>query len=251
MKILSFQARISAYSELDSIVKKIERKLETSKADSLIMPEKWLNTVLEEKSAEYRRVMDMFTNISDSFSCLVIPGSFSVERSYGLFNSAPVFYKGELKGYQDKISLFGPEKSKYRSGNELKVFRAQNIAFGIAVCYDLDFPYYVKVQVRQGARIIFNPSLILKRYREMWHLYVKLRSLENRVPVVSVNSISDPLGGGSLATHMTQDDSAVLLNYTNAGRSVSMLSEIDLESHIPMIERRMLEDPGEYSTGHI
>ncbi len=250
MKILSFQARVSAYSELNSVVKKIERKLEISKADTLVMPEKWLNTVLKEKSPEYRNVVDLFTDISASFSCLVIPGSFSVERANGLFNSSPVFYRGELLGHQDKLSLFGPERSKYRSGKEIEVFHARNIAFGIAVCYDIDFPYYVKVQIRNGARIIFNPSLILRRYKEMWHLYVKLRSLENRIPVVSVNSISDPLGGGSLATHMIQDDSAVLLGLTNAGKNLSMISDIDLESHIPMIEKRMLEDPGEYAAGH-
>ena len=46
--------------------------------------------------------------------------------------------------------------------------------------------------------VIFNPSLIRKDFHREWHLYVKTRSLENRIPVISINSISDDFMGEAM-----------------------------------------------------
>ncbi len=248
-KILALQTRISGYNSLDPITKSISRQMEKVHADAVLMPEKWMNITLVENSVEYNNVMRSFAGISASHSCILIPGSFAIRREGGTLNSSPAFYNGDLLGFQDKISLFGSEKSGFTGGNDIKVFRAGNASFGVAICYDLDFPYFVKMQVRRGSRILFNPSLILKRYHSMWHLYVKLRSLENRIPIVSVNSVTEPLGGGSISTSMLQEDMAVVLKYIKAGKRASMVSEIDLDAHRMMIERRMLEDPGKYDLG--
>ena len=80
----------------------------------------------------------------------------------------------------------------------------------------------------------------------MWHLYVKGRSLENRIPIISVNSSSEPLGGNSLGTSLVELDSGVILESHMAEQSV-LSYEIDMSRIDNMIENRMNEDPGKYS----
>jgi len=250
LKVLSFQTPISEYRALSSVLYRMERKMNSVNPDAVVMPEKWLNMVLVENSPEYDAVLGRFREMSSSYSCVLIPGSFAIIRESGLYNSSPVFYHGDLLGFQDKITLFGRENSEFKGGEIVRVFSAGRLNFGVTVCYDLDFPYFAKIQVRSGAEILFNPSLILKPYHKMWHLYVKLRSLENRVPIVSVNSMSPPLGGDSISTFMLQEDLAVILKYSNARMKASILSEIDIDSHKAMIKKRMIEDPGQYSLNY-
>ena len=153
---------------------------------------------------------------------------------------------GRILGWSDKISLYRIEKNEYSQGREISVFEADGIKFGVAVCYDLDFPYYTKIAIRKGARILFNPSLIIKQFHEMWHIYVRGRSLENRIPVISVNSSSEPLGGNSLGTSFVQLERGVILESQMAKQSV-LSYELDMSGIDDMIESRMNEDPGKYS----
>lgn len=220
--------------------------LKKQRPDILLLPEKWILEKYDEVGGNLEQILDVFRNLSSRYRATIVPGSYSVVRGEKLFNSAPVIVEGEVQGWSDKISLFRRELDNYASGSEIKVFKTGSLVFGVPVCYDLDFPYYSKMAVGMGARFLLNPSLIPKQFHKMWHIYVRGRSLENRLPVISINASSEPLAGGSIATSMQEADGGVLLQESRP-KGHTLLLEFDYESTSELIERRRLEDPGKYS----
>ncbi len=247
LRITGIEAILSSHDEaLKAIDGDFMRIIEENRPDFLVLPEKWIMEKYMEGSSGLSKILEFFQNMSKEFDMTIIPGSFSIFRNGSLYNTSPVIANGKVLGWSDKISLYRIEKNEYSPGRDICVFESRGIKFSVAVCYDLDFPYYTKIAIRKGARILFNPSLIIKQFHEMWHLYVKGRSLENRIPIISVNSSSEPLGGNSLGTSLVELDRGVILESHMAEQSV-LSYEIDMSRIDNMIENRMNEDPGKYS----
>ena len=246
MRIVSVQAPRCGISSAAGYASALARELEAIDPDLVVLPEKWVTDRLEQDSADLWAILGVFMDLSSSNGSSVVPGSFSIIRESKLYNSSPFIRNGRVQGFQDKISPYRNERSIYEPGKDISVFDAGSIKIAIAVCYDLDFPYYTKVAVARGARMLVNPSLIVKEFHEMWHIYVRGRSLENRIPVVSVNSLSDPFGGGSMITWMDYTDSGVLLKSTECNTASVTLAEIDEKRVDGPLLARFDEDPGEY-----
>lgn len=249
IKIAGMEMSLSSHEEaIDLIRHRISTYIAKEKPDFLVLPEKWVMQRYDENSESLSGIMDMLCDLSDRNDCTIVPGSFSISRKGKLYNSAPVISAGKIMGWSDKISLYRIEKNEFSSGKSIEVFEASGIGFSVAVCYDLDFPYYTKIAIRKGARLLINPSLIHERFHDMWHIYVAGRSLESRIPVLSINSSSPPLSGGSVGTVLEEEEGGVMLKKIKAVKSILSYT-IDMDKTIPMIEKRMSEDPGIYSIG--
>ncbi len=212
----------------------------------IVMPEKWIKDLIDMDSPEYVKLISILESISERSDCAIVPGSFSLKESGTVYNAAPMIYSGELQGWQKKISLFKMEKEAYAPGNEMELFDICGIKVGIAVCYDIDFPYYAKKLVSGGCDLIVNPSLIHSEFTDMWHLYIRARSLENRVPIVSVNSISDPFFGNSIVVDPYSFDFGSKIRDHMCERSQVSMFDINPEQTFQMRNDRIKEDPGKY-----
>ena len=239
--------RMSIDEAYEYVSGKLEESLKGTEYDVLLMPEKWINGNIEEAAEGIGRIIRHFTELSRDTGSVIVPGSFSVYRNGKLFNSAPVIFNGKILGWQDKIALFREEKKYYTQGKEIRVFDAAGLKIGVAVCYDADFPYFTKVAVSKGAEIMLNPSLIVKKFHDMWYIYIKSRSLENRVPYVSVNSISDPFYGSSIITRPEPYDFGVKLYYETFSDETVIKSRVNISTLRDLISTRFQEDPGSYS----
>ncbi|MEM0157306.1 MAG: carbon-nitrogen hydrolase family protein [Thermoplasmataceae archaeon] len=246
MRIASVQAPRCGKSSAAGYAASLAHELEILEPDLVVLPEKWVTDHFDQNSAELWDILGVFMDMSASSGSSIVPGSFSIVRDNKMYNSSPFIRSGQLQGFQDKISPYRNERSLYEPGTNISIFDAGPIRISIAVCYDLDFPYYAKVAVARGARMLVNPSLILKEFHEMWHIYVRCRSLENRIPIVSVNSLSVPFEGGSLVTWMKYTDAGVLLKDSGPSRTSISISEIDEGSVEGPLVSRFNEDPGEY-----
>jgi len=247
IKLAGMEMSLSSHDgAIDLIKHRISPFLAKEKPDFMVLPEKWVMQRYDEQSEQLNQVLDTFCELSQENGCTIVLGSFSVVRKGKLYNSSPVISEGKIIGWSDKISLYRTEKNEFTTGRSINVFQSSGIKFSVAVCYDLDFPYYTKVAIRKGARILFNPSLIHESLHGMWHIYVTGRSLENRIPILSVNSSSPPLGGGSIGTFLDEEEKGVRIRKTKAAKSVISYT-VDMQATSSMIERRMQEDPGIYS----
>ncbi len=229
MKIRGIQTKRMA---LDEALKYLT-SLKADPDEILVLPEKFITTKVMKN--ELDRILD-----SLKMNNTVILGSVSYLDRF-LFNRTFIIRNKQIIGWQDKINLYRAEATKYTPGNELKVFYMGTYRAGILVCYDLDFPDYARMLFRAHCDIIFNPSLIRKDFHREWHWYVKTRSLENRIPIISVNSISDDFMGDSIITYPVKEEGGVRINITE-DKSDDILCSIDTGAYSTSREERLREE---------
>lgn len=191
---------------------------------------------------------DVFNHLTElSRHITLIAGSMLVRDQDSLYNRSYVFSHGRQVGYQDKIVPFAREKSRLSPGRVIKVFTVSGLTFTVAVCYDIDFPFYAKLSAINGARIIFNPSLIRSDFHPEWHTYIKARSLENRINIISVNSRHELFKGDSLSVSPYIESDAVRLETEEYGLKHSAITNTKLKDVDDKYRSRIAEDPGIYS----
>ena len=105
--------------------------------------------------------IDLYRGLAADSGMLLVPGSFLLDVGNGRYrNRADVFTPDGGHDWQDKLQLTGFEKGAaiIDGGDALRVFEYRGLRFGIAVCYDIEFPLPVRAQVEAGARLILAPS---------------------------------------------------------------------------------------------
>ncbi|WMT50674.1 MAG: carbon-nitrogen hydrolase family protein [Ferroplasma sp.] len=207
--------------------------LDPESDEIIVLPEKFITEKIDGNSLGM--ILD-----SIKFNNTIILGSLSYVDRF-LFNRSFIIKDRKIMGWQDKINLYRAEATKYTPGSELKVFNMAGYRAGILVCYDLDFPDYARMLFREHCDIIFNPSLIRKDFHREWHLYVKTRSLENRIPVISINSISDDFMGDSIIAYPHREEGGVRLDIIEDKRD-DILYSIDTDAYAASREERLREE---------
>lgn len=112
------------------------------------------------------------------------------ERTLGkVYNAGVLISPNGLVGKCRKMHLFKWEKKLFQPGEEIKVFRTDIGTFGIAICYDFEFPEYTRTLALKGANVILYLSAEMSPYEEQHDTYVKARALENCVFIVGSNRV--------------------------------------------------------------
>lgn len=247
MKAIMVQSRRTNLETASAYIDRLRDDIPRSSGSVIVMPEKWITDEIEFGSTSHSSLMETFREFSLDKDCIFIPGSLNVREGDTLKNRAYIFERGKYLGLQDKISLYRMESGRFTPGKKIEAFDCRHFKLGVSVCYDLDFPYYTKVMAERGVTVLANPSLIVSKYHRMWHIYVRGRSLENRIPVISVNSLSEPFRGNSIITGMRDEGDGIVLEEENAGSEEIYYSELDY-SYLPeLVRKRREEDPGVYA----
>lgn len=151
-------------------------------AQLVLLPEKWVKSLDELPLQEFQRLALKYTSY-------IIPGA--VDDGVSIV-SPIIDSNGSIKGIAKKIHLFGSEKGKYLPGNKAVLFSHGGIKFGIAICYDADFPEVIRNMFMKGMEILLVPSKIHYKGINIWKEYLRIRSLENRIAVVNANAYEPP-----------------------------------------------------------
>ena len=72
------------------------------------------------------------------------------------------------------------------------------------ICYDMVFPKVANTLVKKGAQVLLSPSRIVRRGIKPWQMYVQVRSLENRIPILAANVENQRFGGNSLIVDLSR-----------------------------------------------
>ena len=62
----------------------------------------------------------------------------------------------------------------------------------------------------KGADVLFSPSRIIRRGITPWHMYVQVRALENRVPILAVNVQNQRFGGKSIIVDLIEKEGVMI-----------------------------------------
>jgi len=220
------------YSSNEQALKKVSQSLKSlgrKETDIVTLPEQWLKN---NRISDFDKEFSDFKKIAKDYSMTVITGAFYERKKYRFVISSPVIGpKGEIIGTQEKIHPFDYEQKLVKPGRETKVFQT-NCKFGIIICYDMVFSDVANSLVKKGAEVLFSPSRIVKRGIQPWQLYVQVRALENRVPILASNVENNRYGGKSIIVDLVEDDGIVLpIKETELKGEKSKTKEFDLRKY--------------------
>ena len=153
---------------------------------------------------------------------------------------------GRLLGYQDKVHLYGAEKTVASPGSQYNVLQTSLGKLGIMICYDGMFPEAARTLALKGADLILSPSRIGYVALDPWVMYLRIRALENRLPIVAPNIFRPPrfMGGSLIVDLSPQPDGRVVLPKlvaaAGAGEKI-ITADVDIEQAIKLRRERFLD----------
>ena len=209
-------------------ISKILKKLGRLNTDIVCLPEQWLRN---NEISDFEKEFSEFRKIAKEFSMTVIPGAFyEITKNRTSIVSPIIGPNGEFIGKQEKIHPFDYERDNVTPGKEAKIFNTA-CRFGVIICYDMVFPNVANTFVKKGAQVLFSPSRIVKRGIEPWKMYVQIRALENRTPILAANVQSHKFGGDSLIVDMTENNKVMTTKITKLEGECGISKEFDLKKY--------------------
>jgi len=126
----------------------------------------------------------------------ILVGSGPVRKASGHYvNAAQLVTPEGNVGEQEKLIMTPFERDwGMTAGSKLRVFNTQIGSFGIAICYDSEFPLLVRAQAEAGAEVVLIPSCTervsgFNRVRTG----AMARALENGIATVQSPTVGDAL----------------------------------------------------------
>lgn len=132
--------------------------------------------------------MAMVAREADIAICYGFP-----ERDYGegkeIYNSMSVINRqGELVATYRKAHLFGKEEHRlFTAGDELAVVELDGWKFGLAICYDVEFPELIRSLALAGAEAVIVPTALMEPYDFVARQLVPTRAIENQLYLAYAN----------------------------------------------------------------
>ena len=252
VKIASFQIKLRNIQENFEKIKEQGEKLKDENVEILCLPEKWnaTSTPPETVSDESSFLKDI-SNFAKKYNIYIILGALAEKEQDKIYVTAYFINKnGKIMGKQRKIHLYSFETKKFSKGSEFRIFETDFGKIGIAICFDLNaFPEVGRAFALKGTDIIFNPVMVFEEGIENWHIYLKSRALENRMPIVGVNSVGkSPMGnsvtGESLMISFKkgyESPAKLKLNYGKKAKEEIIITDIDLEYPRKIRVKRLAE----------
>lgn len=165
-------------------------------SDVILLPELWSTgyypTPVEDfADIDGKRTLEFLCAAAKKFNVNIIGGSVIVSSGGKIFNRCLVVNRrGKLVAAYDKTHLFSfaKENTVFRAGDKLATFELDGVRCGVAVCYDLRFPEFIRKIALTGAEIIFIPAAWSLKRLTPRQILTKARAIENQVFIVFANS---------------------------------------------------------------
>ena len=155
---------------------------------------------------------------------------------------------GHRLGFQDKVQLDPSEDTTYHPGTDRHVFRAGELAFGVAICHEgWRYPETVRWAARHGAHVVFHPHYHPAEpgsYRpttfadpaNTFHEKAMLcRAAENTCYFASVNYASP----GSGTTSAIANPDGTVLAWQPYGEAGLLVADLDLARATRLLASRL------------
>ncbi len=211
-----------------SRVSQILKKLGKNETEIVCLPEQWLK---KNKFSDFDLEFSDFKKIAKDYSMTIIPGAFYEITKKTTSIIAPVIGpEGEFIGRQEKIHPFDYERDTVNPGKEAKIFNTA-CKFGLIICYDMVFPQVANTLVKKGAQVLLSPSRIVRRGIEPWKMYVQVRALENRIPILAANMQNRRFGGNSIIVDLSENNKVMTTKITKLTGESQISKEFSLDKY--------------------
>ncbi|MEM3395270.1 MAG: carbon-nitrogen hydrolase family protein [Nitrososphaerota archaeon] len=209
------------------VIMRLIRTANNNGVDIAVLPELWIHSRPMEKINQLASASDLIVRklmrIAKMFEVAIIGGGIYIHEESHVKIGCPVINQdGELLGIQHKLHLINEERSLISPGDRFDIFKIMGTTMGIAICHDIVYPEYIRILALKSAEIILNPSRIMTSGIKPWHLYLQVRSLENRVPIIAPNIwIKGRFGGNSMIVKPTEKAKGIYVPLCKVSRNGS------------------------------
>lgn len=173
------------------------RLIETAKnSDVIILPELWTTGYYPTPVENFAdkdgiRTSEFICAAAEKFSVNIIGGSVIIDCGGEIYNRCLVANRsGHIVATYDKTHLFSfaNEHAVFRAGNKISTVELDGVKCGLAICYDLRFPEFIRKIALTDAEIIFIPAAWSLKRLTPRQILTKARAIENQIFVVFANS---------------------------------------------------------------
>ncbi len=125
--------------------------------------------------------LELHRHLAQKYQICIISATFPVQENGKFLNRSFVFFPNGEIHFQDKLQMTRFEQGVISSGETIRLFQFKNICFGVAICYDSEFPLLIRNYIENGAQLILVPSCT-----DTWagfyrvHISCRARALENQ-----------------------------------------------------------------------
>jgi len=186
------ETRIECHDLIENLIHKLIKQYPL--CEIICLPERWLpfssnmsENIQEERGESYKFIK----GLAKKYNVSILSGAIWERRESSEKPWITCYFfdnKGKEMGRQDKIHLYSFEKDHFQNSQTLHIFKFNEIRFSILICFDLAFFETPRLAVLNGAEILFSPTQIREDGMHNWNIYLQARALENRIPIVAVNS---------------------------------------------------------------
>lgn len=206
LRVASVQYEMRPVRSFDEFATQCEFFIDTAaeyRCDFLLFPEllttQLLSLVPASTPGECARRLDEFTpryveffgQMAIKYNVNIVGGTHLTLEDETLYNIAYMFYRDGRLDRQYKVHIT-PSESRWwgvSQGQEIRVFDTDCGRIAIAICYDVEFPEYVRAVKAKGAEVLFVPYNTDIRSS---HLRVRVcsqaRAVENHLYVVTAGA---------------------------------------------------------------
>lgn len=193
MKFCDVQYNFEKVKEL------IHDTVKKEKSDVVVLPETWstgyypkdIMSFCEADGVQSKRT---FSLLAKDLNINIVAGSVATLKNGKVYNTAYVFNRnGELVGEYDKTHLFTPmdEHKYFEFGEKPITFELDSQKCGIAICYDIRFPEFIRTLALDGIEILFVVSQWPDKRIEHLKVLSAARAVENQMFVAVCNSCGE------------------------------------------------------------
>lgn len=187
----------SELGKVDENFSTASRLIEAARgSDVIILPELWTTGYYPKPVENFAdidglRTIEFLCAAAKKFNVNIIGGSVIVESDGKIYNRCYVVNRrGEVVATYDKTHLFSfaKEDEVFCAGDKIAVVDLDGVKCGLAICYDLRFPEFIRKIALAGSEIIFIPAAWSLKRLVPRQIMTKARAIENQVFVVFANS---------------------------------------------------------------
>lgn len=156
--------------------------------DVILLPEKWNlfsspEDHMEGADRNGDKTRKMLSRLAKQHRVNIVGGSVAEARGGKLYNTCHVFDRtGEEVLVYDKAHLYraGVERGFYAAGDRPGLMTLDGISCGVAICYDMDFPEWIRCYALKGTDILFAPFDWPAKWLGHMELVIRSRAIENQ-----------------------------------------------------------------------
>lgn len=183
------------------------------------------------------RTADLVARLSAEHECVVVAG-FPEAEGEVVHNSAVIADRGEVLGIYRKVHLWDQEKRLFAPGEEPPLVVDTSIGrVGVMICYDAEFPEWVRMASQDGADILAVPvnwPLLPRPAGQDAVEVAKVRAAAAayRVPIVVADRCGEERGVDWVGGSLVADAGGYLLRgpATSSGiaQPTTVIADVDL-----------------------